>query len=408
MHFAVNGDAILTSCTSVACRQLELVWKIQIPQALRGSTYTFVSCTKSYVVTLLVTQGASCFQIRCDWMTCSAVTPPVTVPLIAGDEIQLVYVVRHFDPHVLLLVSPNMAIPFNTKTMTVYEKPMNWTQYSTYYKLRTVTSLTPLFYNLFISLGTDNSLQGVGAIVSLSNYLHWNFKTITFFTHTPSNMGSNGDTQLYWAQSTNTSGLLWSWPSKDYVETPFSPGERWAERIASKRSIDGTILLASGKPKSHAGFTFWTPNVQFVPDLGNPQPFSSPARGWALPYLSETTSQGVVVTSQTFSGLHDLLFLQWGIHALDAGEANEKKKIETKATTQEIAKLTAKASSTNDWKSNWKDTRRKEMKQESKMFAENCKASSCDLDVPGDCDVGHCWGTGGKGARYMCCTHPPV
>jgi len=368
---------------------LEFVWQLNIPPSLRGTTYTFVAVNSVHAVTLLVTRSSSAYLIQCWIHTCvSKSSSPVLLPLAAGDDVQQVFVTP-YAAYKLLLVSPNMAIPFDTRSMTVSEKPMDWTRYSTFYRLKTVTSLTALTSTLFISLGTSSEPQGVGAIVSLSHPMFWSFSTITFFIHTPSNMGSNGATELYWAQTTNTSGLLWTWPNREVAETPFAKGEQWSSRIAPQRSLDGTILLASGNTTSHAGFTFWTPVVQLGLDLGAPQPFTS-QRGWALPYLSRSTSQGIVVTSKTSQGIHDLLFCQWGIHPY---YSVEKGYIPIKKELNNIIRS---------------ESRKLEVSRERRLISENCRPSTCELDTPGDCAIGQCWGTGGKGDSFVCCKHPPV
>lgn len=45
--------------------------------------------------------------------------------------------------------------------------------------------------------------------------------------------------------------------------------------------------------------------------------------------------------------------------------------------------------------------------QHDTMFTPDCRATTCNIDEPGDCPIGKCWARGAIGG-FQCCEHPPV
>jgi hypothetical protein len=401
MYFTANGEVILLSSEDVTALSLKKEWQTNIPPNLRGSTYWAVDVTAWSAVTLLVTQGSSVFKIICSSAGCSSASGSKPLPLAAGDSIQSITLPSILYPNRLLLISPRRSIYLNSITMSPLDTPIDWSAYVGNFSLSRITSASWLGFPrnlMLVSIGTGSDSHEVGLMVTLKLELgKWRFVTLTFFEQTPGNVVPGPSGEVYWAQSTPDKGLLWKWPQTQVVRTNFTSGERWSDRLVTKVQWDGTLVLASGDPTAHSGFNFWTPYIGLTLNLGTPQFFPS-SRGWSLPFLSLPAAlNALIATSQNSMGSYDIILVNWpGSFAMDDKEAVEEKldmllenheKIKMEQVESvEVLTASAKLPSTSN---------------------ANCKPSQCDIDDPGDCTIGNCWGTGEHG-KFVCCKKPPV
>lgn len=136
--------------------------------------------------------------------------------------------------------------------------------------------------------------------------------------------------------------------------------------------------------RNEVGFRLWSPEYAYgqgYPEVNLGQ--SSPVKGFGMPILAsnvfpEFRGSYASMAALGYNGWY-MIFLQWDITP-KGHQASAKAQQRPVFVSEDFNK---------------------------KRFASNCRQSNCDIDEPGDCAIGKCWGRGAFGG-FECCQHPPV